>query len=425
MRLPTPRWRTVHDRTHPVPPAGVSSLAAAGLMILGCCALPPSEAIEAEAEADPGLVRLDDEGLRLAEIVLAKAETLRLRGDLEVPGRITLNENATTMAGAVADGIAVDCCEPVGADVQEGQVLARLHSHEIHDAEAGYWEAKADLEEHISQLRLAKDTHQRTLKLLELKAGSLQQAQEAETRLRVAEAQVEAAEAGLQRADEHLSFLGLDPERLPEVGTDHTVGGQSAQEGLHLIEVRSPITGTIIERMISPGAVVAVLDPLYAISDLSTMWVIAEVPEQHLSLLRTGLEVGVSVRAYAEEVFPARITYIGHALDPETRTVEVRCDLRNHGRRIKAEMFATVRIPSSAAVEAVVVPATALQHIDGDEVVFAPEGEGRFRPRSVEVGQRVEEAVEILSGVVAGDDVVVGGAFRLKSELLKSRMIEE
>ena len=394
-------------------------------MILICCALPPQDAIKTEEEADPRLIRLDDEGLRLSEIVLAKAEILRLRGDLEVPGRITLNENATTIAGAVADGIAVECCEPVGADVQEGQVLARLHSHEIHDAEAEYWESKADLEEHLSQLRLATDTHQRALKLHELKAGSLQEAQEARTGLRIAEAQVESAEAGVQRAEEHLRFLGLDPERLPDVGTDHTVGGHGTRESLHLIEVRSPIAGTIIERRISPGAVVATLDPLYTISDLSTMWLIAEVPEQQLSLLRTGLDVGVSVRAYPDEIFPARITYIGHALDPETRTVEVRCDLRNPSQRIKAEMFATVVIPSSTADEAVVVASTALQHIDGDEVVFVPEGNGRFRPRSVEVGQRVEEAVEILSGVVAGEDVVVGGAFRLKSELLKSRMIEE
>ena len=133
----------------------------------------------------------------------------------------------------------------------------------------------------------------------------------------------------------------------------------------------------------------------------------------------------VSVRAYPDKTFPARITTIGDALDPETRTVEVRCELNNPGRQLKIEMFATLTIHTGGSREAVVAPLEALQNVDGEEVVFVPEGRVSFRARRVRVGRHSDSVVEIVSGLQAGEKVVVAGAFRLKSELLKAQMIEE
>ena len=405
----------------------LAAVSAILLMTLGGCSQPAAETEQAEPDAasDPDLIRLDQEAMRIARITLGEVEIRKLEEDLQVSGRVTVNENATARVGSFTEGIVVGCCESVGSDVEKGQVLARLHSHEIHDAEASYWEARAELERRQTELQFAEKFYKRASRLYELKAGSLQKVQEAEAKFRSAETLVKIARAGVERADNHLRYLGLTPEQLPEAADEHAVEGQGAHEEAHLIEVRSPVAGTIIERTVSAGAVVTPSDSLYVISDLRSLWVIAQVPEQHLSLLRSGLTVEVSVRAYPDKTFPARITTIGDALDPETRTVEVRCELNNPGRQLKTEMFATLTIHTGGGREAVVAPLEALQNVDGEEVVFVPEGRVSFRARRVRVGPHSDSVVEIVSGLQAGEKVVVAGAFRLKSELLKAQMIEE
>ena len=405
-----------------------AAVAAALMMTWAGCSQPAAETEPAETEPagaeaapDPGLIRLDQEAVRIVDITLADVEVRKLEKELQVPGRVTVNEDATARVGSFTEGVVVACCESVGTDVEKGQVIARLHSHEVHDAEASYWQARAELKRRQTELQFAEESYQRASRLHELKAGSLQQVQEAQTKFRSAEMFLEIARAGVERSEKHLLYLGLTPERLPgAAGEDHR-----ADEEVPLIEVRSPVSGTIIERMVSPGAVVAPSDSLYVISDLRSLWVIAQVPEQHLSSLRNGLAVEVSVRAYPGKTFPARITYIGDALDPETRTVEVRCELNNPGRRLKREMFATLTISAGGGREVVVAPLAALQNVDGQEILFVPEGESSFRARRVQVGRHSDSVVEIVSGLQADEKVVVNGAFQLKSELLKARMIEE
>ena len=405
----------------------LAAVSAILLMTLGGCSQPAAETEQAEPDAasDPDLIRLDQEAMRIARITLGEVEIRKLEEDLRVSGRVTVNENATARVGSFTEGIVVGCCESVGSDVEKGQVLARLHSHEIHDAEASYWEARAELERRQTELQFAEKFYKRASRLYELKAGSLQKMQEAEAKFRSAETLLKIARAGVERADNHLRYLGLTPEELPEAADEHAAEGRGAHEEAHLIEVRSPVAGTIIERTVSAGTVVTPSDSLYVISDLRSLWVIAQVPEQHLSLLRSGLTVEVSVRAYPDKTFPARITYIGDALDPETRTVEVRCELNNPGRQLKTEMFATLTIHTGGSREAVVAPLEALQNVDGEEVLFVPEGRYSFRARRVRVGRHSDSVVEIVSGLQAGEKVVVAGAFRLKSELLKAQMIEE
>ena len=405
----------------------LAAVSAILLMTLGGCSQPAAETEQAEPEAasDPDLIRLDQEAMRIAGITLGEVEIRKLEEDLRVSGRVTVNQNATARVGSFTEGIVVGCCESVGSDVEKGQVLARLHSHEIHDAEASYWEARAELERRQTELQFAEKFYKRASRLYELKAGSLQKMQEAEAKFRSAETLLKIARAGVERADNHLRYLGLTPEELPEAADEHAAEGQGAHEEAHLIEVRSPVAGTIVERTVSTGAVVTPSDSLYVISDLRSLWVIAQVPEQHLSLLRSGLTVEVSVRAYPDKTFPARITTIGDALDPETRTVEVRCELKNPGRQLKTEMFATLTIHTGGSREAVVAPLEALQNVDGEEVLFVPEGRVSFRARRVRVGRHSGSVVEIVSGLQAGEKVVVAGAFHLKSELLKAQMIEE
>ena len=397
------------------------------MVTLGGCSQPAAttEQVQAETASHPDVIRLGKEAMRIADISLGEVEIKRLEEDLEVSGRVTINENATARVGSFTEGIVVGCCEPVGSDVRKGQVLARLHSHEIHEAESSYWQARAELERRQTELKFAEKHYKRASRLHQLKAGSLQQVQRAEAEFHSAEAFLKIARAGVEHAENHLRYLGLPPERLPGGADEHAAEDRGAHEETHLIEVRSPVKGTVIERRVSPGAVVTPSDSLYVISDLGTLWVIAQVPEQHLSSLRKGLNVDVSVRAYPGKIFPARISYISDALEPETRTVEVRCRLRNPGRQLKTEMLATLTIRAGGSREAVVAPLAALQNVEGKEVVFVPEGEDAFRARPIRVGRHSESVIEIVSGLQAGEKVVVTGAFHLKSELLKAQMIGE
>ena len=269
--------QTLEPGTRRVSLAAVSAIL---LMTLGGCSQPAAETEQAEPDtaSDPNLIRLDQEAMRIARITLGEVEIRKLEEDLQVSGRVTVNENATARVGSFTEGIVVGCCESVGSDVEKGQVLARLHSHEIHDAEASYWEARAELERRQTELQFAEKFYKRASRLYELKAGSLQKVQEAEAKFRSAETLVKIARAGVERADNHLRYLGLTPEQLPEAADEHAVKGQGAHEEAHLIEVRSPVAGTIIERTVSAGAVVTPSDSLYVISDLRSLWVIAQGP---------------------------------------------------------------------------------------------------------------------------------------------------
>jgi cobalt-zinc-cadmium efflux system membrane fusion protein len=295
----------------------------------------------------------------------------------------------------------------------------------VHDAESSHRRAHEELQRARADLEYAKQLHSRASRLYELKAGSLQQAQEAETSLRRGETTFRIAEAELQRAESHLRYLGFDPPDLEHPEKKQAPESHESGHDTHLLEVRSPVSGTVMERPASQGTVVTPSDTLYVISDLSQLWVMAQVPEQQLASIREGMTADVSVAAYPGRTFTARVIRVEDTLDPETRTVQVRCAIANPGRELKTEMYVTLVFRTGSGQQVIVVPAPAVQQIDDAHVVFVPGGEGEFRARHVEAGRQSGDKIEILQGLSEGDKVVVGGSFSLKSEMLKSRMIEE
>ena len=371
------------------------------------------------ADAPANEVHLSTEAIELANIRAVPVETSKLSETIEAPARITLNEDRTVRVGSFVEGVIRECCLAVGAYVKKDQVLARLHSHSGHDAESDYLQALAELQRRRSELKYAEQHHSRASRLHELKAGSLRNRQAAATALQSAETAVTHAEAEVQRTEHHLNFLGLP---LPKATSSQ---GSGDEEHDHLISVRSPRNGTVIERLTTKGAVVTPSDALYVVSDLSSLWAVAQVPERQLRHVRRGMTVELRVEAYPDRRFPARITWIADSLDPESRTVQVRCVVSNPGRALKTEMFATVSIPVGDTEPVAVVPAAALQPIDGVDTVFVEREPGRFEARPVTTGRRSATLVEVVSGLNVGEKVVVEGAFHLKSEHLKSRMVEE
>src|SRR3989454_666759 len=179
-------------------------------------------------------------------------------------------------------------------------------------------------------------------------------------------------------------------------------------------QVTAPIAGTITTRKLGPGQYVKPdnPDPLFAIADLSTMWLLANVYEADIPLIQVGHTVEVQVLAYPAEVFRARITYIGASADPATHRVTVRAEVANVARKLKPEMLASFRIVTSDGLQAPAVPASALVREGEKASVWIASGPKQFTRRQVKPGLEQDGAVQILEAVQPGERVVVqGGVF--------------
>ncbi len=378
-------------------------------------ATPPRESI-------PPVVRLEPIAAERAGLSVEAVRQVAATRVLKVEGRVAENQERTVTVGSFTEGIVVESYVFEGSSVAEGQVLARIHSYELHEVEAEYRKARADLQRRQAELDYARQAQQRAERLHQLKAGTLQQLQQTQTALQAARSAVTMAEAEIESARIHLSYLGVEPEDIHHSAAQPDDRGE---DPLHLVQVRSPIRGTVIARNITKGGVVAAAAPLYTISDLSRLWVIAQVPEEHLGLVKKGMPVQIQVRAYPGESFPGKVLWVGDSLDRHTRTLQVRCQVGNSQRRLKLEMYATLLIRADQGESAIVVPPAAVQVVDTTSVVFVQVADHSFQPRLVEPGRQLAQGLEIVAGVEKGELVAVAGAFVLKSELLKDRMIEE
>jgi RND family efflux transporter MFP subunit len=152
---------------------------------------------------------------------------------------------------------------------------------------------------------------------------------------------------------------------------------------------------------------------------------IAALPEEYLGKVKTGMTAAVHVQAYPDEVFSGKIARLGDQLDAETRTVPVRIVLANPGQRLRPEMYAVAEIAAGGAAEALFVPQSALQDLNGQAVVFLDQGGGKYAVRPVRTGRIQGANVEVLEGLAAGERVVSRGGFVLKSQMFKSSLAEE
>jgi Cu(I)/Ag(I) efflux system membrane fusion protein len=179
----------------------------------------------------------------------------------------------------------------------------------------------------------------------------------------------------------------------------------------------APVSGVVMEKMAIEGQMMRTGEPLYRLTDLSSIWVIADVPEQDIGLVKVGAPAKVNFRAYPNEPFQGRVTFILHELDPATRTGKVRIEVKNPDHRIKHEMYADVEIDAGIGDgEVLAVPVSSVIDSGNRQVVIVERGEGRFEPRSVRLGQRGADLVEIREGLKAGERIVVTANFLIDAE---------
>lgn len=367
------------------------------------------------------VITLTPSAQREAGIVVRAVLLETLPEVVRTTGRITINDNETWRVGAVTDGRIATLNVREGDRVEQGQVLAEMHSHDTHEARAGYRRAVAELEGLKANLKYAESVRDRTRRLHELKAASLQQVEHAETELRNAETALRNGEVELERNRIHLEQFLRIPAEIP----DGQLLGPHEDSDYDHIPILAPAAGTLLKRNVTAGTVVEPSSDLFVITDLSTLWTMAAISEDYLSKVRIGMPVSIRVQAYPDRVFRGRLTQLDTALDPTTRTIMGRVQTPNPRGLLKPEMYATVELELSSSREAIFVPEVAVQEVNGERTVFVKSAPESFEPRMVSTAPGVGGNVEVISGLRPGDEVAVEGSFLLKTQLLKSTLAEE
>jgi len=181
------------------------------------------------------------------------------------------------------------------------------------------------------------------------------------------------------------------------------------------IPIYTPLSGMVIEKIVQEGQYVNLGDPLFAIADLSQVWVEVEVYENEFPFVKLGQSVSITSQSYPGKPFNGRVSFVYPFLDPKTRTVKVRVELSNPGLKLKPDMFVTALIKSPLG-PTLTVPASAVVDTGRRQVVWVEMEPGMFEPRDVQVGARVGDNVQIVSGLSGGEKVAATGGYLIDSE---------
>ena len=327
-------------------------------------------------------------------------------------GKILVPEDRMANIGPVHEGRIVRLYAGQGSNVKKGQKLADLESADIDEAEADYLKALADYDNarktSAAEVKLAQSTYDRTKMLYEKTITAQKNLQAAEHDLDVAKASGESSVAGakatLTSARRHLLILGLKDSDIDALANKSSLAA--------VFSLNSPISGTVIERNATIGATVGSDANLFKIIDISRVWIDANVFEKDLERVRGGQEVKVSVPAFPGASFSGRVIFVNSVVDPDTRTVKVRTEVPNADGRLKPEMFANVQIITDLHKTTTSIPQSAVLNDEDKTVVFIAEGNG-YKKQQVSVGLQNNDRVEIISGLNAGDKVVVKGNYLL------------
>ncbi|HKN85519.1 MAG TPA: efflux RND transporter periplasmic adaptor subunit [Nitrospiraceae bacterium] len=313
---------------------------------------------------------------------------------LTLAGKVAYGEDRYSKISSPVQGRVLEVRARLGDRVKTGDILLVIDSPDIAQAYSEFIKEESDLTYAIRAYELAKD-------LYETKALPLKDLKQSENDLVKAKAE-------FRRAKERLLSL-----RVPAAELDKPMDKQMITSRFAM---RSSLTGTVVERTVTPGQSVGG-DPsqvLFTVADLDTLQVVADIYERDLDLIHAGLTATVTVEAYPDADFAAAIAAIGDVVDPNTRTIKVRAWVDNASHKLKPEMFARLHIDIGEGKEFISIPKEAVLEIDGKEFVYIAQTNGTYMKQEVKVGSASDDHLRILRGLKLGDRVVTKGAILLK-----------
>lgn len=368
-------------------------------------------------------VKLTPEAIRRNGIRVAQAKSQVLKGAILVPARVAYNAEQVAHISSTVTGRAVEIKARLGDTVAKGDVLMIVDSPELGEAQSDYLQKKAAVEVVRPAFDLAKEAYERAQKLFDQSQGiSLTEVQSRKAEYLAAAGNIVAAEAATKAAINKLHLWGMDEsafQALVQLGQIHPA-----------YAIRSPIAGQVIERETTLGERVSPdKERLMVIADLSTVWVLADVPESKLGEVAVGSSVQIQVSALGGQNFEGSVSYIAPELDPATRTARVRIEVKNPDMKLRPGMFAQAMIAIGVAggEPVVTIAEEAVQTVEGEPAVFVPvESEpNTFAKRAVGVGGPIDGKVPVFAGLKDGEKYVASGSFILKAELGKAGAAHE
>ena len=328
-------------------------------------------------------------GIRIVEATKGTATTR-----LHLPAVVQPNAYKNLDVTSLVAGRITQVRAELGQRVMQNEMLATVYSPELADAQTAFIAARSQLAAH--DLALA-----RTQRLFAIGAASRQELEK-----------MDAEKADMTRAVEtaraKLVLLGIPEDKAQRIASPADV--------ITTFDVKAPIAGVITKRNANPGLNIDLATPLFTVTDLSTVWIVADLYERDFASVGVGSPVTITTTAYPGLELRGRVNYIDPQVQAETRTAKLRAEVANGADRLRLGMFVDVSIAGRSARSVVMVPKTAVQMMGTRSVVFVSTAPGRFAQRNITAGDTLGNEIAISSGVDAGDMVVAEGAFFLRAE---------
>jgi cobalt-zinc-cadmium efflux system membrane fusion protein len=306
---------------------------------------------------------------------------------LTLSARITYAEDGFSKISSPLQGPVLDVRVKLGHLVKAGDVLMVIDAADIARAYAVYVEE-------ISELGLAERNYELTKDLYDAQAMSLKDLEHAENDLNRERAEFKQAKGRL---------LSL---RVPVAELSKPLVQQQITSRF---ELRSPLTGTVVERNVTPGQIVGPASdaPLFTVANLSRLQVVADVYEHDLAGIKIGAVATMTVEAYPGVEFPATIAVIGDVVDPATRTIKIRASVSNEDRLLKPEMFARLTVAGHSMSPRIVIPKQAIVERSGKHWIVLQDDKGRFEERVVNIDGVAGNQVTLRESLATGDRIVL------------------
>lgn len=346
------------------------------------------------AAAQPQATYFEVPQNQLSHLKIAEIRRTVWSSTVHTTGTVDWDADHTTTAITQVSGPIARLLVDLGAQVTEGQPLLYVSSPDISNAVSAYKKAR-------NRLDYSKRTLDRDKDLLDHKVIATKDFEAAQQDHNDAQAEVE---NDLQA----LKIFGVTQQELTD----------AERQGVPInpqLAVRSPISGVVVQKLVSPGLVIqAGATACFGISNVSTVWVQGHIYDRDLESIRTGDAVEAT-NSSLHETFRGTVAYIGAMIDPDTRTTPIRIVTQNPRGLLKKDMFVDAVIHTRSQRNILVAPTSAILHNDENQpFVYVEVQPGKFAQRLIDVGAQQNDQTEIASGVKEGERIVTEGSVFLQ-----------
>lgn len=339
---------------------------------------PPEQSNKQQEAVEVPTVEIPLDKQQLMGLKTAPVSRKNIRKTIRTVGRIEADERKFATVTAKFEGwIEKLYVDYTGSRVKQGEPLAEIYSPELF----------ATQQEFISTLRWKTQGGNRDDELGKMYARD--------------------NETIIEAARQRLRFLDISDEQIKEIET--------TGKALRTLKLNSPVDGTVIQKLAVQGTRVMPGEKLFDIADLSTVWIVAEIYEADLSLVREGTSAKIRMSSFPGTVINARVEYVSPTLSEETRTAKVRFSVPNPYGRLKPQMFTNIEMDVNMGTR-LVVPEDAIIDTGERQIVYVDKGEGNFEPRIVSLGLVSDGMAEVLSGLRLNERVAASANFLVDSE---------